>query len=195
MGNRWDRNFDDIKPYLKDRKVLDVGAAAGKNILPFCGKGSKGLDRNPGAPNIIKGNATGFERGEKFDVVTMCSIIEHLPSKEHVRRAFRQAHKHLRDDGLVIVQCPHAFDTGAWYEFEHELALTHHSVMQGLESVGFRIEGAWTHLRLPFDQAYVQRFGVVKLPISSDYIVKLLATANLARDVVVVGRKVGKKGK
>lgn len=183
------RNFDDIKPFIKNKKVLDIGAAAGLCILPFTGKGSIGLDTSPQGKNVIYGEASNFKLKEKFDVITMCSLIEHFPSKAHVLKSFKNAHHHLRDDGLLIIQCPHAFDTGAWYDFAHELAFTHHSVMQGLERAGFKVEDAWTHPRFPLDQHIVRRFGIIKVPISSDYIIKLLATFNLVRDVVVVARK------
>jgi len=182
------RNYDDIKPYIKNKRILDIGAGAGKTILPFAGEGSVGMDKEPKG-EVIYGDAVDFHLGKTFEVITICSLIEHLANKQQVLKVFKNAYDHLEPDGLIIVQCPHAYDYGAWYDFWHELPFTHHSVKMGLKLAGFMIEKAWTHLRLPKDQWFVRRFGVISIPISSDYVIRLLTGINLARDVVVVGKK------
>lgn len=56
--------------------------------------------------NLIVADATDFDLGQKFDVAVAGDIIEHL---NNVGNFLACAHKHLRDDGMLIVTTPTPF--------------------------------------------------------------------------------------
>lgn len=100
-----------IVPLLKNKKVLDIGCAQGE-YLSFCGKDSLGLDISP--KNLKEAKKRGFRvkkfdlnrpksLGEKFDVVLISHVLEHVDSPINVLRFIN---KSLNKKGLIVVSVP-----------------------------------------------------------------------------------------
>lgn len=105
-----------VKPFAKGKKVIDIGCAEGGVLTPFekAGYDCTGLEYSPprveyarekGASNIkfIKGNIEQFSYNEKFDVILMLDVIEHLNQKIP---ALENIKKILSSEGIVIISFP-----------------------------------------------------------------------------------------
>ncbi len=114
IGDYYLQHF--VKPYTKGKKILDIGCAEGGVLTAFERAGYKctGLEyssyrvdyaKEKGSPNIkfIQGNIEEFSYNEKFDVILMLDVIEHLNQK---LRALENIKKMLLREGIVIISFP-----------------------------------------------------------------------------------------
>jgi SAM-dependent methyltransferase len=195
---RWDRFNDDVKPLLAGRKTLDIACGNGSNVLRFCGKGSLGIDSSAGAVrdaragglNAKKVDAVSYRPTEKFEAVTIFHFLEHLETRADVRKVLATAYEALEPGGLLIVKTPYAYDASMWTTYDHVRQFTMESMRQWLVLTGFEIVDRYTFWHFPFDPHVVSLFGQIKLKcIKRDYLLKLLATFNLIRDLVYIARK------
>jgi len=198
MRIRWDRFNDDVKPLVANRKTLDIACGDGSNVLRFCGEGSAGIDSSAEAVRnakkkglrVEKADAISYRPREKFGAVTMFHFLEHIEAREDVKRALENAYEALEPGGLIIVKTPYAYDSGAWTPYDHVRVFTMESMRQWLEISGFEIIDRYTFWHFPFDPYVVTVLGQIKLKfIKRDYVLKLLATFNLIRDLVYIARK------
>lgn len=113
-------------PYLqkygikKPRKVLEIGCGEGGNLLPFAQAGCQvyGIDLCPTRisqakiffqkrglnPVLRVGDATTYDwREERFDLILLHDVIEHVSDKE---RLIRKMHDLLAPEGVVFVGFP-----------------------------------------------------------------------------------------
>ena len=205
MKIKWDQFNDDVKPLVANKKTLDIACGDGSNILQFCGKGSVGIDASASAVSagkekglkIVKANAISYRPKEKFEAVTMFHFLEHLEKREEVKSVLKTAYDALEPGGLLIIKTPYAYDSGAWTTYDHVRAFTMESMRQWLELSGFEIVDSYTFCHFPFDPYVVSLLGQIKLKfIKRDYLLKLLATVNLIRDLVYIARKpISSRGK
>lgn len=111
-----------LKPILKMkdmpgfRRLLDIGTGAGYFLKLAKDKGfdvtgievseraSEFAKKNYGISvlNISELENAGFEDGS-FDVVTLCHVIEHLPSPENV---LKEIYRILQDRGMLLIVTP-----------------------------------------------------------------------------------------
>ncbi|MFA6036105.1 MAG: class I SAM-dependent methyltransferase [Candidatus Micrarchaeia archaeon] len=198
MQVAWDKFNNDVKPLVAGKKLLDLGCGNGSNILRFGGQGSLGVDYSKEAVaaamknglRAVEGSATTFRSSEKFQVVTAFHLLEHMETKKEVAGVLKTAYEALEPGGLLIVKTPYAYDTGAWIVWDHVRVFTMESMRQWLELSGFEIVDSYTFWHFPFDPFIVTHFGQIKLKrIKRDYVLKLLGTFNLVRDLVYVVRK------
>jgi 2-polyprenyl-3-methyl-5-hydroxy-6-metoxy-1,4-benzoquinol methylase len=99
------------------QRILDVGCGTGTLGLEIKKKGNVvwGLDNSEKAINLAKEkldrvflcDVADFDRlpikGEKFDVIVLADILEHLNEPEKVLKEYK---KYLKKDGHVIVSLP-----------------------------------------------------------------------------------------
>lgn len=123
--NEGDGKISFVMDRVKDKDVLDLGCVMHKpenyksgfwlhKAIRKVAKSVTGLDRdaegvaylNDRGFNLIVADATDFELGKSFDVLVAGDIIEHL---NNVGNFLACAHKHLRDDGMLIVTTPTPF--------------------------------------------------------------------------------------
>ena len=114
IGNYFLQQF--VKPYAKGKKIVDIGCGEGGVLVPFAKAGYDciGLEYSPdrveyarqkSSPNIrfIEGDIEQFNYDEKFDIILMLDVIEHLQQK---LTALRNIKKILSAEGIVIISFP-----------------------------------------------------------------------------------------
>ena len=114
IGEYYQQHF--VKPYTKGKKILDVGCGEGGVLTPYeqAGYDCTGLEYSPervhyasekGSSNIkfIQGNIEQFSFDQKFDVILMLDVIEHLDQK---LQALDNIKKMLLPGGIVIISFP-----------------------------------------------------------------------------------------
>lgn len=101
-------------------KVLEIGCGGGVNLYPIKKRyGDKvavyGLDISPVAIDYAKKLSIGeFRQGsadqrcfsEKFDVIIISDVLEHLPGVEQVAKTLEVVQSSLTDHGLFYLLCP-----------------------------------------------------------------------------------------
>lgn len=125
-------NFDRfkiIRPYIVNKKVLDIGAL-GHNVsrhkepgwlhglIKKKAKRVTGIDIQKNGIEALKkkgydlkfGNAEDFSLNEKFDVIIAAEVIEHLTNFSGF---FKSVSKHLKKNGKLIITTPNSF--GLYY--------------------------------------------------------------------------------
>ena len=107
---------------LEDFNALDVGCGEGfllKHLLDS-GHHTIGLDMNDwainkfnpsAAPHLVKGNVfesldTFIVKSQKFDVIFLKHIFEHLPNPEELLQKLKQV---LADPGFLVISVPNDF--------------------------------------------------------------------------------------
>ena len=139
------------KPRLHDTRLLDIGCGGGGMLEWLRTFGDAvGVDPSSAAVDHARA-ATGldvrqgalphempFRQGERFDVVTMLDVLEHIDDDAASLAAVREL---LRPDGLFIITVP-AFRflwSGHDVVNEHRRRYTRHELRRRLEQAGFRI--------------------------------------------------------
>jgi 2-polyprenyl-3-methyl-5-hydroxy-6-metoxy-1,4-benzoquinol methylase len=93
--------------------MLDIGAGGGEVVFAATQAGfhAKGIEPNEGYSAFARDNY-GIEvstahlddiANERFSVITMFHVLEHMPSP---RKVFRRLHELLEPDGLLVVEVP-----------------------------------------------------------------------------------------
>lgn len=148
-----------IERFKKKGKILDVGASSGfflKKIKEHKNWIGYGIEYSENALKEVKKSGLNIKVGEitnvdfpdnYFDVVTMHSVLEHIPDLVNTVRAVR---KKLKKRGLFVFNVPNisSFEsalykllnkTFAGFIFEHIYYFTPKSVKILLENNGFEI--------------------------------------------------------
>lgn len=110
--------FNLIKSFLKDKNVLDIGAAnisvsgiSFHKLISDVSKKTIGIDINKKdiekfekmGYDVRFGDATNFDIEEKFDVVFAGEIIEHLSNLDGFIKSVK---RHMRKNSLFIITTP-----------------------------------------------------------------------------------------
>jgi 2-polyprenyl-3-methyl-5-hydroxy-6-metoxy-1,4-benzoquinol methylase len=128
--NRW---YNDLKPFLKSSKgkALDVGCASGL-FLEILKKDSwevKGIELDPAMIKKLKeqgidhysSKLESFETTEKFDLITLFDVIEHIP---YPALAFDKLQDLLAPGGIIAIITPDYNSTQRklfgkrWFQFK-----------------------------------------------------------------------------
>jgi SAM-dependent methyltransferase len=158
--------FDIILPYIRDKKVLDVGCVDHELkkkdsslwvhgfLKKYCDV--VGIDilkdeidslRKEGY-NVYCKNAEDFHFDSKFDVILAGELIEHLSNQGLF---LRNCKKYLNKDGLLILSTPHSFNIREMFlnlfflrdnplvNPEHTCYYTPRTINQLLNREGFRV--------------------------------------------------------
>lgn len=107
-------------PYIKNKKVLDIGCWTGQfeQIASKYTKKIVGIDPGVEAIKIAKklvpnahfyvGNALNLKfKDNSFDTVTMMDVIEHIPKETEVK-CLKEISRVLKPNGYLIISTPNA---------------------------------------------------------------------------------------
>jgi SAM-dependent methyltransferase len=133
--------------------VLDLGAGHCEFINNVAANRKFALDLNPDAKNaagpdvelLLHDCTTPWPIPDNdVDVVFSSNFLEHLPDKDAILEALRQAHRVLKPGGRMIAMGPNARSVGGkyWDFFDHHVPLTERSLSEALESAGFTVSTA-----------------------------------------------------
>ncbi len=144
-------------PRPQQEALLDIGCGAGTFVKQALRAGfdAQGLEQAEEAVAIAQDEAPGrifggevqqlFERGERFDILTLFHALEHMPNPFRLLRTLRRL---LRPPGHLFVQVPNRWSLQAkllgprWYGLDcprHLYNFSEFSVLHLLGKAGFRI--------------------------------------------------------
>ena len=191
---------DDLLPYIRGKKILSIGCGNGLNDLIYGNEKSLGIDCDK--EKILEGKKRYLRiehgwagkhnfKGEKFEVVTIFHVLEHLETRAELQNTLKSAYNVLKNNGYLIIAVPYAYDSNAWTHWQHERVFTHNSLKDLVERAGFKVEKQYSFWHLPFENKLINDnlIGNFKCPFKRDYIIKILATFNLVRDIHLIARK------
>lgn len=120
-----------------------IGVDLNSDSRDFLGEGVEfHLENALSLSNIVDGEA---------DVVFTSNFLEHLPDKPTLNSLFEQIHSALKPGGRYLILGPNLrYLPGKYWDFyDHDLGLTHLSLIEALEMQGFSIELCYDRF-LPF---------------------------------------------
>lgn len=104
-----------LKKYFNKKKdVLDIGCGNGRTADFFEYKSYTGIDISKNLVELAKkrhnkknvrfdiGNFTDLPSSKKFDLVVSIAVFHHLPSQSLRKRALKNVHLTLKDNGIFI---------------------------------------------------------------------------------------------
>lgn len=149
-----ERRYDTFRHFVENKKLLDYGCGWGGFLTLFgLSKNLHGLEIKPECLEVLEKNLShitikqdikDFEN--KFDVITMFHVLEHMPNQVDVLRSIREM---LEPNGKLIIEVPSAndflfkFDNLQCYRdftfFSEHLILHTDKTLKGfLEAAGFK---------------------------------------------------------
>lgn len=147
-----------VVPEPRSWRLLDVGCGGGTflRLANQVGFEAFGLEQSPEAVRIARGHLPDrllegsetdlISRGEKFDVITLFHVLEHLPNPLGYLKNLR---KLLKGPAGLVIQAPNATSVQArmfgprWYGLDcprHLYNYTSFSLLHLLGRAGFRIQ-------------------------------------------------------
>jgi SAM-dependent methyltransferase len=131
--------------------VLDLGAGYCDFINNIQCREKLAVDLNDDTPLLAHNNVTvqqasstnlSFLADESIDVVITSNFLEHLRTKEEALQTFNEVHRILKKGGLFLILQPNIRHVGFeyWDFFDHHIALTEKSLIEGLLIKEFKIK-------------------------------------------------------
>ena len=145
------RRFNYLKNKIKNKSLLDFGCGKGKflKIAKKHNKNIAGLEVSKQLINYLSGKFKMYENldeiDQKFDVVTLFHVLEHIPNQiETLKNIKKVIHK----KGKLFIEIPHANDLllnlKVFRNFtlwsEHLVLHTKFSIIKYLKISGFKID-------------------------------------------------------
>lgn len=153
---RFPRYLEKIVPSDKSTKILDIGCGFGQLLLKLRERGyvnSKGIDISKEACDCCKSQGIKAEKikdiadyckktKEKYDLIIMSHVLEHI-EKEEIVKTLIDIRKHLlTEKGKLCIIVPNAqSNTGCYWFFEdftHKTLFTSGSLFYVLSAAGFK---------------------------------------------------------
>ena len=133
-----------------DDTVLDLGAGYCDFINNIRCRKKIAVDLNDDTPLLAHTDVTvqqtsstnlSFLADDSVDVVFTSNFLEHLRTKEEALKTFNEVHRILKSGGLFLVLQPNIRHVGFeyWDFFDHHIALTEKSLIEGLLIKEFKI--------------------------------------------------------
>ncbi len=159
------RRFEKFKKFLKNKKICDFGCGYGGflSLSKKVTKKLKGVELNSSFQNYFKSKKKYIDIREdinnfndKFDVITMFHVLEHLPKQIDILKNCR---KHLKNRGKIIIEVPHAkdflLDQLNIKEFKNFIFWSEHLVLHTEKSLHkFLKKSGFKNIKIEFCQRY-----------------------------------------
>lgn len=147
-----------IKSFLQkhigsNASVLDIGGGYCEFINQVKAKEKYLIDLNPDAKNfanvdvkVLNVDVLNFNEdifhAQRFDRIFISNFFEHLRSKEELITVLLFCFQYLKPGGaLLVIQPNFKYSVKEYYDFiDHHLPITHISLKEILETVGFEID-------------------------------------------------------
>jgi SAM-dependent methyltransferase len=134
-----------------EHTVLDLGAGYCDFINNIQCREKLAVDLNEDTPSLAHANVTvqqtsstdlSFLVDESVDVVFTSNFLEHLRTKEEALQTFNEVHRILKKGGVFLILQPNIRHVGFeyWDFFDHHIALTDKSLVEGLLIKEFKIK-------------------------------------------------------
>ncbi len=150
----WISQFKYCKPFLeKNVSILEIGAGQGQATYWFDKKGFSVTAIEPDENNVklinqklnnshcIIGSAENFDIKEKFDVIWMSHVLEHLTNP---MQFFKNIQKNLKPNGIFFIEVPNCENSAMLNSSIHLVPHTFHfsknSLMNLAKKSGFKVE-------------------------------------------------------
>jgi len=146
------KNYKRFFPADKEVGILDIGPGKGEMLSCLSELGYTNLQavdisasvvhfiKELGFNGYLANDLPSFLKGQKYALITMCDVVEHIP-KHQVVEIMSAVRKALTEDGLLIVQVPNMQSITAniflYDDFTHESGYTERSMAQLLKLAGF----------------------------------------------------------
>jgi len=150
--HQFEKNYIRFFPKDKGADILDIGPGKGEMLSCLSGLGYTNLQavdisasvvhfiKELGFNGFLANDLPIFLKGQKYSLITMCDVVEHIP-KNQVVEIMTAVRKALTDDGILIVQVPNMQSITAniflYDDFTHETGYTERSLAQLLKLSGF----------------------------------------------------------
>lgn len=145
---------DFLQKYVNPNSVtLDIGGGYCEFINYIKSREKYLIDLNPDARlfantdvNVLNLNILNFSERDKinckFDTIFISNFFEHLSSKEELIEILDFCYQYLNPKGsLLIIQPNFKYSYKEYYDFiDHLLPITHLSLKELLETIGFEID-------------------------------------------------------
>lgn len=138
-----------IDPYSV---VLDIGGGYGEFINQVKAKEKYLIDLNPDAKLFADPDVKIFNvdilnledrqiLAQQYDIIFVSNFFEHLNNKEELVNLLLFCFNHLNPGGsLLVIQPNFKYSVKEYYDFiDHQLPITHVSIKEVLEAIGFKI--------------------------------------------------------
>ena len=135
-------------------RILDIGASSGMLLSAFrTAFGGQAVGVEPGEAYRAYAESQGLEMypsldalaasgTERFDLISMMHVLEHLPDPVEILGRIRQ--DLLSEGGRLVVEVPNFYAHDS-YELAHLACYTPHTLKQTLKQAGFRVEKLKQH--------------------------------------------------
>lgn len=149
---QFEKNYKRFFPTDKEDGILDIGPGKGEMLTCLKRLGYNNLQavdisasvvhyiKELGFNGFIANDLPTFLKGQKYSLITMCDVVEHIP-KSQIVEIMTAVRKALTPDGVLIVQVPNMQSITAniflYDDFTHETGYTERSMLQMLKLAGF----------------------------------------------------------
>ncbi|NQW58176.1 MAG: class I SAM-dependent methyltransferase [Polynucleobacter sp.] len=135
----------------KNDVLLDLGAGWGEFSRNINAKKKYAMDLNPDCGERVNGHSIFLMQDcsttwplddHSLDVVFTSNFLEHLPNKNLVDKAIKEAFRCLKTGGKIVCLGPNIkFINGAYWDYwDHYIPLTEESMAETLSLGGFNIQ-------------------------------------------------------
>jgi ubiquinone/menaquinone biosynthesis C-methylase UbiE len=184
----------------QNSRLLDIGAGWGEFINNIEVDTKFAMDLNPETKSRISLNVEFLHqdcsvtwpfKSDFFDVIFTSNFLEHLSTKEAIQKTLGEAHRCLKENGIIICMGPNIkYLTKTYWDFwDHKIPISDSAISELLKITGFTIDLSKSRF-LPYTMStgrtpplfFVKMY--IRLPFLWNFI---------GKQFLVIGRKVQQK--
>ncbi len=149
----WISQYKYCKPHMNNKKeILEIGAGQGQATFWFDSEGFSVTSIEPDENNVklinqklknshcIVGSAEDFQLKEKFDVIWMSHVLEHVVKPIQF---FDNVHKNLKNDGIFFIEVPNCENDfmlkASIFKVPHTFHFSKKSLLNLAKKSGFKV--------------------------------------------------------